>query len=93
MNDELLSKLKSIEVLLKMLGKDVYDLNRRIDTWKIFEKEVLNSKEAAQFLDISQSNLYKLTSNKEIPYYCPHGKKIYFDRQELIDWIKENSQK
>ena len=39
-------------------------------------KEILNMKEVCQFLDISQSLLYKLTCNGEIPHFKPHGRTI-----------------
>jgi predicted DNA-binding transcriptional regulator AlpA len=56
----------------------------------LLEKEVLNLSEACLLLDLSASNLYKLTSKKQIPHFCPNGKKLYFDRIELIGWVKGN---
>ena len=44
--------------------------------------------EAAKFLDLSQSHLYKLTSERKIPHFKPNGKKIYFDNSELVQWLK-----
>ena len=43
----------------------------------------LTLKEAAEFLDLSQSHLYKLTSERKIPHFKPNGKKIYFDDMSL----------
>lgn len=51
-------------------------------------KEYLTLNEASLFLGISKSQLYKLTSLKVIRHYKPHGKLIYFDRSDLIQWIK-----
>lgn len=51
-------------------------------------KEYLTLNEASLFLGISKSQLYKLTSLKLIRHYKPHGKLIYFDRSDLIKWIK-----
>lgn len=53
-------------------------------------KEVLTSTEAAKYLGISKSNLYKLTMQKIIPYYKPMGKICYFNRQELETWLQRN---
>lgn len=50
-------------------------------------KEILTLEEAADFLSLSKSAIYKLTSKKEIPYYNPGGKKIFFKRIELENWI------
>lgn len=54
------------------------------------EKEILSLSETARFLDVSKSYLYKLTSSRAIPFYCPTGKKLYFNRKELINWIFRN---
>jgi excisionase family DNA binding protein len=43
--------------------------------------------EAAEYLDISKSYLYKLTSQGKIPHYKPYGKKIYFDKVTLDQWV------
>ena len=52
-------------------------------------KEVLTSDEAAKYLGISKSALYKMTMNRRLPYYKSEGGKlIYFDRVELIEWMK-----
>jgi len=34
--------------------------------------------------------LYKLTSTKHIPHFCPQGKKLYFKREELDTWLQRN---
>ena len=44
--------------------------------------------EAAKFLNLSQTHLYKLTSERKIPHFKPSGKKIYFDKSALIQWLK-----
>lgn len=51
-------------------------------------KAMLTSAEAARYLGISKSYLYRLTMNKDIPFYKPLGKMCYFDRTELDEWIK-----
>ena len=53
-------------------------------------KEILNMKDVCQYLDISQSLLYKLTYTGEIPHFKPRGKMIFFEKKELIAWIKRN---
>lgn len=53
-------------------------------------KEVLVLKEAAVYLDMTDSYLYKLTSGRSIPHYCPAGKRIYFKRSELDQWMLSN---
>lgn len=53
-------------------------------------KEVLTSDEAAKYMGISKSYLYKLTSRMEIPHYKPMGKVVYFNRKELESWLQSN---
>ncbi len=54
------------------------------------QKEILTSDEAAQYMGVSKSYLYKLTMNKAIPHYKPMGKICYFKRTELEAWLQTN---
>ena len=54
------------------------------------QSEVLTSEEAAAFLNIEKSYLYKLTSAGIIPFSKPNGKMIYFSRQDLVKWALSN---
>ena len=53
-------------------------------------KEVLTTDEAAKYLGVSKSYLYKLTMQQKIPHYKPLGKMCYFNRQELEQWLQSN---
>lgn len=53
-------------------------------------KEVLTSEEAAKYMGISMSYLYKLTMRQQIPHYKPMGKMCYFNRHELEEWLQSN---
>ena len=68
----ILNKLTAIESLLEATN----------------QTKPLTLVEAAKFLDLSQSHLYKLTSERKIPHFKPNGKKIYFDEYELVQWLK-----
>ena len=67
-------------------------LEQRIGEQNLLMKEVLNFNDACNYLDISASHLYKLTSQKSIPHFCPQGKKLYFNRTELDEWLLRNRQ-
>ena len=58
-----------------------------LEQQSIVNKEMLNLKEACLFLDLSQSAIYKMTFSKKIPFYRPQGKKIYFLKEELKNWV------
>lgn len=53
-------------------------------------KEVLTSDEAASYMGISKSYLYKLTMTQQVPHYKPMGKCVYFNRKELETWLQQN---
>ena len=56
----------------------------------ICTKEVLTTDEAARYMGIKISHLYKLTMRGEIPHYKPNGKMCYFKRTELEQWLTAN---
>ena len=56
----------------------------------LLKKEVLNFNETYKYLEMSASHLYKLTRQKQIPHFCPQGKKLYFSRIELDQWLLRN---
>jgi len=76
--DEIIERLDKIE--------------RLIESQNLIRKEVLNFNEASQYLEVSHSHLYKLTSSGIIPHYKPNGKKLYFNRHELDEWLLRNRQ-
>lgn len=53
-------------------------------------KTFITTKEAAEYLGIKMSYLYKLTSQKKIPYYSPGGKNMLFKTVELDNWIEKS---
>lgn len=76
-----------IEVMAEEL-KQVADL---IMANTIFcTKEVLTSDEAAKYMGVSKSYLYKLTMRQQIPHFKPMGKMCYFNRLELEQWLQSN---
>jgi len=61
-----------------------------IENMAFCTKEVLTSDEAAKYLGVSKSYLYKLTMRQQIPHYKPMGKMCYFNRAELEAWLQSN---
>ncbi|MBK8487610.1 MAG: helix-turn-helix domain-containing protein [Bacteroidetes bacterium] len=49
--------------------------------------DFLKTKDAAEFLGIKPVTLYKLTSNRKIPFYRPNGKLMYFAIGDLVAYI------
>ena len=71
--------------------KNVFDKLTAIESLLVAtQPKPLTLKEAAEFLDFSRSYLYRLTSQGRVPCYKPEGKRVYFDRAELVNWLKRN---
>ena len=51
------------------------------------QKEIFNFDEAAAYLNMSKSTLYKLTSSKSIPHYKPI-RFVFFEKADLDKWIR-----
>ena len=86
--EQLEQRIELLEMQIKELKTVEPDIiNQRLKTIEdtlYSAKEILNMKEVCQYLDISQSLLYKLTCNGEIPH---------FEKKELIKWIKKKGRK
>lgn len=77
-----------VQVILEKLAQ----LEGKIEEQNLLQKEVLTFNDVCRYLDISASHLYKLTSQKQIPHFCPQGKKLYFNRTEIDQWLMRNRQ-
>lgn len=51
----------------------------------------MNFREACEYLGFAPSYLYKLTYQNIIPHYKPSGKRLYFFKKELDEWIIRGS--
>ena len=57
------------------------------------DKKAMTLDEVAIYTSLSKSYLYKLTSTGSIPHYKPRSKMLYFDRNEIDEWLLQNRQK
>lgn len=78
-NETLLLKVESFEHRIEVLENTLSAA-----------KEVLTLEEAALFMGISKSSLYKMTHRHELPFFRPNGKLIYFEKSELLAWMRKN---
>ena len=53
-------------------------------------KNVLSVDDVMLLTGLTKGYIYKLTCRKEIPYYKPNGKLIYFSRKEVEAWMMQN---
>lgn len=84
------SQAKGDVVKILSINK-VYEKLLEIESYLNFkEVEFLDIDQASSLLKVKKSYLYQLVHKKEVPYYKPNGKKIYFNRVELNKWISES---
>lgn len=62
----------------------------RIEKCALGQKPVLSFDECCAYTNISKSHMYKLTQQQLIPHSKPEGKKLYFDREKIDDWLLRN---
>ena len=75
----------------KNIKKIMEDMIKKIMIYSLLAaKNVLTLDDASLLTGLSRSYLYRLTCTHQIPYYKPNGKQIYFDRDELEAWMKQN---
>lgn len=79
-----------------MAEKEYKELTERLDRLESLllsgTKEVLTLDECSTFTGYSKNHLYRLTSQRAIPFYKPMGGTIYFKKQEIEDWLLQNRQ-
>ena len=75
------------------LQRQIEELQKRMEAVEDIldnAKEVLTVEEASRFMDIARSSLYKMTSDRSIPFYRPNDKMIYFEKADILAWMRRN---
>ncbi len=52
-------------------------------------KNILTVDEVVSYTGFSQKQIYKLTSTRVIPHYKPSGRKLFFKKDEIDEWITQ----
>lgn len=76
-----------IEQKLNLLTSLVIELEEKVNNQQGVDNKPLNIDETSKYLDMAKPTLYALTCKRKIPH-MKVGKKLYFNRQELDDWLK-----
>ncbi len=74
------NELKEVMLKLESLELEMKAVNEKPYT----------SDQAAEYLGITKSYLYKLTHRNEIRHYKPGGKLVYFRKNDLDAWAFSN---
>ncbi|HEK2071158.1 helix-turn-helix domain-containing protein [Vibrio cholerae] len=75
-----------------MTENQLAEMFENIRSLKAMTKEVMTINECAQYTGLSVSYIYKLTHRKLIPFFKPMGKRVYFKRTEIDQWLLRNKQ-
>ncbi len=65
---------------LSLIYKNIHNMN----------KDILSLNDFVNYADISKSRAYKAVHNKELPYFKPHGGKVYFKLEDVKNWLLQN---
>jgi len=57
------------------------------------DKEIFSTKEASEFLGISESKLAQMRCNGTSPPYSKPTGKIFYFKEDLINWLNDHKQK
>ena len=71
----------------QVLAQQIYEQQKTEERIEAMTPELKAFIEAAAYLNMSKSTLYKLTSSKSIPHYKPN-RFVFFEKADLDKWIR-----
>ncbi|WP_234912421.1 helix-turn-helix transcriptional regulator, partial [Vibrio anguillarum] len=75
----------------KMTEKQIAELLTSIKSLTNQTKEIMTISECSLYTGLSKSYLYKLTHKEKIPFSKPLGKRVYFERSKIDQWLLRNN--
>lgn len=75
-----------IQLMLDELNKRLNEVEDRL----YLNKNMLSLSEAADYTGFRKQYLYQLASCNKIPHYRPIGKRVFFKKCELDQWLSSN---
>lgn len=74
----------------KELSEKLHRIEHKLSTLADASAKIYDLGAAATYLSISKSHLYQLTSKGKIGHFKPAGKRIYFDKADLDEYLRRN---
>lgn len=88
MIEELKSIFEAIRAELQKNGERLDNLQKLLSSST--SKNVMTVADVARYLDITEDTIYKMTRSGKIPFKkIENGKRVYFLRDEIDAWIKQ----
>lgn len=85
--ETLMEKLNDLDQQLKTIQKAIFTDSP--NTFNESSASIMNITQVANYLDVSKSWIYKMTSSSEIPH-AKRGKKLYFIKADIDNWIEKH---
>ncbi len=73
--------------MIHQIERDLAVIKEFIQQQKVNVKETFTLAEAAIYLGVSTSLLYKLASKRKLSHFKPGSKLIFFKKKDLDDWV------
>ena len=70
--------------------KELIQILKEILKQQRLQKDMFNVEDFCSYTGMSKDYAYHLTSTKKIKYYCPIGKLIYFEAEDVKNFLKQN---
>ena len=89
--DALPKKVAELDMRLERMEKMLEEILSTLDG---NGEQIMNIDQAATFLSLAKQTIYEKVSKREIPFIKRDGgKRVYFLRSSLIEWLKEGERK
>ena len=72
------------------IEEKLFSIENSIQKLSLAVKPILSAEEAAEFLSMKITYLYKLSSGRKLTFFSPLGKLIYFHRSDLENFLLRN---
>ena len=70
--------------------QEIRDLKMMIMRGNHFQKQIFTKKNLMDYTSFSESTIHKLSSKNLIPHYKPTNGALFFDKEEIVEWIREH---
>lgn len=85
--------IPEIRQLFRQELETYFETNKQPEQPTAQPEQLLTIDEVATLLHLTKPTVYSKVSKNELPGVCKQGKRLYFDRQTIIDWIKQGRKK
>jgi len=83
-----------LPIAVNQLSEKLTNIERLLQEQQTAEEpdKLLTIRQAAEFLSLSVPTIYGKVSKRELPF-MKRGKRLYFSRSELMDYLKQGRRK